>query len=1718
MIRAKTVEDRSSAVDPSSPLFSVIWYGCNLVNSAKETIAALQAQTCKDFELVVEDCGSTDGTLELFESAAKQDGRIRLFRRWTKRAGDALLSALRRCRGDYIAICPNQGHFVPEALEFAERHFAARPATGALCSESFLIDATGKSLDRVDIVSLLLTNRRPFLPAGFFRRQTLVASGLREDGWFTESFDLDLCYRLATDSGLACVKKKLLACADPQRQVDGLNHSVDAAIDDRLRLISKIFSRDGFFGGECESIAYESSVNQLSIIWEQFRARGQSEVEYKITRHLATAALGLHFQLRIDHRALRSLHRLLCTRSHNLGLLSPLLQRLLALTTRLKGRMPIHIGYAVWNPFWGYWLKRKIILLTLPASEFHPAAPPRDSMFADLYTLAGERYEARGQIDLAIEMWDRVRPPDETIDSLACQAMLKSPVATDATLADRQREWVRRHLGERPTISLPRASARKNRIRIGYFCSFMDSDTMRNMMGNVIAAHDRRRFEVYGYSPQAVPADIQGAFDRWRLIFSESTGGPNAYSDERFAELIRSDRIDVFVELTGFSPGNRFAAMSFRCAPIQVSFMNHTGTSQVPNVDYILSDEICIPSGSDAERHYSETIYRLPGSFFCFDYTKSNEPPIVDPPFVRNGHITFGCFGTGGKIGLELIDLWAKLLHRVPGALLHIQNPQLSLPGNRIFLADRFHRFGISSDRLVLEGGVSRPELLQVYGQVDISLDTWPYCGGNTIAESLWHGVPVVSLKGDRFSNRYGASLLTAAGCEDLIAETPENYVCIATQLANEPERLHYLRSNLRRMSLEHGLGDSKAFARTLESAFITMMNVHPLRKGARSWRSISQHFPVDPQPIASERPVSAGAARPLVSVICFCKDRVSFMSRAIESVLNQTYQNIEFVVQDGASTDGTLELLRSYAQRDPRVKIVSEPDSGPAEAFWKVLHRCSGDFIATCLSDEELFPDAIEKAVGWFAAAPDVGAFTCDGCTTDSDGKVTGEFNAGDFDFIAYLFGRYSPFWPGSFFRRQALLDIGLNRAGWNLGCLEFEIWCRLARDHEVRHVAERVAKYAIHPGQLSNTPADFFEHVEERLQLIEEMFSAEGFFGEAKSREMRAGIDLRYDVYREHWFWEIECQIDQLSQFVFHASAYKLHDAEKELTHRLNKLNASLVDLYEHNIEIMKQRNPASSPRQLSQLVTAHLWPAWEAVVGIPAEAEVSDASLQRKLLLHRTLTEQVLIRLDRPLERAVRLAERLGLSKDSSPEFKKFAKDRRATRLARIYDATARIYEARGQISQALAMWRHAEALGDRNIDSHAVQAALKGPHETDASLAHRYRDWVRRHLGAPPEVRLARPTTPNRKVRIGYHCSFMDSDTVRNMMGNVIAAHDHDRFEIYGYAPQTIPAETERSFDVFRVTRAPSDIGDQRYDDEAFANLVRADGIDVFIELTGFSPGNRFGAMSLRCAPVQVTSLNHTGSSQVPNVDYVLSDEICTPSHLDTQRHYSETIYRLPSCFFCFDYSKSNEPPIVDPPSLVNDFVTFGCFGSANKINTRVIEWWSDLMRRVPGSKILLQHAQLDPPDNRRYMADRFACFGITPDRLILRQGTDRAGTLKAYGEVDISLDTWPYCGGNTIAELLWHGVPVITYRGDRFASAYGASLLTAAGCADFIADTPEHYVDIGVRLANDPERLLELRRNLRTMLVVHGLGDSRAFARMLENAFLDMVKKTSSQPK
>ncbi len=442
----------------------------------------------------------------------------------------------------------------------------------------------------------------------------------------------------------------------------------------------------------------------------------------------------------------------------------------------------------------------------------------------DVMALAAAHYSSVGDPASALIFWER----SDSDFSLACQDALKMPGATDESLALVQQKWVDRNIGDRPWVSMPARD--RQRIRVGYHCSFMDSDTIRYMMGKVFRAHDPVRVQVFGYGSMPSP-DLPDCFSTYKYTVG--------LTDQQFADLIKEDEIDVLVELSGFSPGHRFGAMSLRAAPVQISYLNHCGTSGVPNVDYVLADHIALPSDPP---YYSEEVYRLPRCFFCFDYKDSSAlvghyyTPVEEilskavsyPPSTKIGKVTFGCFGSGNKINDELIGLWARVLDAVPNSVLRLKNGYLTDPRRRSLLYAKFEKHGLRKDRIDLRPGGSRSGVLVDYGGIDISLDTWPYCGGNTIAESIWMGVPVVTLKGDRFASSYGASLVTAAGCPGLVAKDEDEYVRIAAELAGDVERRRMLRVDLRSLMFDHGLGDSKSMAKALEDAYFDMLSRLP--------------------------------------------------------------------------------------------------------------------------------------------------------------------------------------------------------------------------------------------------------------------------------------------------------------------------------------------------------------------------------------------------------------------------------------------------------------------------------------------------------------------------------------------------------------------------------------------------------------------------------------------------------------------------------------------------------------------------------------------------------------------------------------------------------------------------------------------------------------------------------------------------------------------------
>jgi predicted O-linked N-acetylglucosamine transferase (SPINDLY family) len=284
------------------------------------------------------------------------------------------------------------------------------------------------------------------------------------------------------------------------------------------------------------------------------------------------------------------------------------------------------------------------------------------------------------------------------------------------------------------------------------------------------------------------------------------------------------------------------------------------------------------------------------------------------------------------------------------------------------------------------------------------------------------------------------------------------------------------------------------------------------------------------------------------------------------------------------------------------------------------------------------------------------------------------------------------------------------------------------------------------------------------------------------------------------------------------------------------------------------------------------------------------------------------------------------------------------------------------------------------------------------------------------------------------------------------------------------------------------------------DAALAAKARALGIDILIDLGGYGDQGRLPACALRLAPVQVKWVgmqNH--STGLPEIDWFLTDAIETPPEL--QHGYSERLLRLPDGYVC--YSPPPNAPAVGPlPALANGYVSFGCFNNLAKITPRVIATWADILRRVPGARLVLKtHQFADPPTVARIRA-AFAAHAIAPARIVLRGSSGHRAFLAEYNDIDLVLDPFPYAGGLTTCEALWMGAPVLTLPGEIFASRHSASHLTNVGLTDWVAPDLAGYVAMAVAKAADLEALATLRGGLRARMKASRLCDAPRFGRHL----------------
>lgn len=369
-------------------------------------------------------------------------------------------------------------------------------------------------------------------------------------------------------------------------------------------------------------------------------------------------------------------------------------------------------------------------------------------------------------------------------------------------------EWPRRAVDQKPLrVGFVSADLRKHPV--GFFLR----DVLLTLASTAVASGELTLLAYANHTlADELTQELVPAFAAWHTV--------DLWNDARLDAQIRSDGIDILVDLSGRTAGNRLPVFAGKPAPLQVSWLGYFATTGLPQMDAILADPVCVPAGE--ESLYVEKVVRLPHTRLCMSPPMVAEQP-APPPVLKKGFITFGCFQTLPKINQGVLAAWAQILHACPQARLRLQAPQFSDEGQRARFAGRLQAEGIDQVRVDLLGPVSREQYFACYSEVDILLDTFPYPGGTTTAEALWMGVPTLTLALPGMLGRQGQSMLANMGLHNWISHSEADYVQQAVAWGQSGtdvcDKLQGLRRSLRAQAAQSPLFDASRFARDWWSA-----------------------------------------------------------------------------------------------------------------------------------------------------------------------------------------------------------------------------------------------------------------------------------------------------------------------------------------------------------------------------------------------------------------------------------------------------------------------------------------------------------------------------------------------------------------------------------------------------------------------------------------------------------------------------------------------------------------------------------------------------------------------------------------------------------------------------------------------------------------------------------------------------------------------------------
>jgi protein O-GlcNAc transferase len=416
--------------------------------------------------------------------------------------------------------------------------------------------------------------------------------------------------------------------------------------------------------------------------------------------------------------------------------------------------------------------------------------------------------------------------------------------------------------------------------------------------------------------------------------------------------------------------------------------------------------------------------------------------------------------------------------------------------------------------------------------------------------------------------------------------------------------------------------------------------------------------------------------------------------------------------------------------------------------------------------------------------------------------------------------------------------------------------------------------------------------------------------------------------------------------------------------------------------------------------------------------------------------------------------------------------------------------------GYVDEAFTYFQRAARLGPAELPLSMIATivpGLPGPRGTNQLVL----DERRAYAAFLPPQRPSRSHARNCPLRIGYVSSFFHRHNWMKPVWALINRHDRERFAVHLFSDAPLdaikhgyrPHAADRFHDITGLSN------------DAAADLVEQAEVGVLVDLNGYSKVRRLGLCALKPAPILVGWFNMYATTGIGAYDYLIGDDTVIPP--DEEQFYSERILRLPGSYLTFEVHYP-VPDVAPAPFAKNGYITFGSLASQYKITHEVRDAWVSILRAVPNSRLILKNAALGSQGNAKHVRE---LFGDVADRIRFDGPSDHYEFLKAYDEIDIALDTFPYNGGTTTTEAIWQGVPVMAFWGDRWAARTSASILRAAGLTEYVAADVEGYIAKAIGLANG-----EPRRLSREQIRDSAACDAEGFARNMEALYLDICRQ------